>query len=1283
MGQAGMARRASAPCLALAALALLCWASPASADIEFCPPGEGAGQCAAPDPSNFSSHRGLALDYENGHLYVADEGDNRVAVFEEDGDFLFAFGWGVDTGAAKLETCTEASGCQKGLAGSGAGQFSKPSKIAVDNDAGSPNHRFVYVVDAGNSRVSLFDPTSPPVKFIRSVGSEGSAEGQFESRISIDVGPGGILHVLDNLPLGGLKFEHRLQRFKANGELMPPQCILFEGGPTESIAVDSAGNFWVASVGEGLGIRKYAADCGEVLFAEDSVNSLTLDEAGDLYAVQREFRDKALGNFVVITAYDAATGSVKSRFAYGRIPSAFVAEGLAVRDGGEAGIFVAVREEGSAKRIRRLDYPPPPPPLPSPGPIAAPPSLEIEGLGSAKATLVAEVNPEGEVPTQVHFEYLTQAEFEAQGGFTGPATKKTPTVNLSVPSGREFRLNTAEALAGCPNPQAEAGEPGKCLMPETTYRWRVVATNADGPGEGTVEGEPFTTKKSPELGEIYATKVGTDTARLNGEVNPNGIPASGYFEYVDDAAYQADIEEGGDGFAAAIKAPDEGKGQAPLDFGAGEDFITRQVAIFPLLPGTVYHYRLVADNALVDPKVSEAPRQLLTFEPPEAPPCPENDASRIGPGALLPDCRAYEMVSPLDKAGGDIKVLDTTSGVPGVLEQSSASGGKLAYGSLRAFGGAASAPFTSQYISLRIAGEEWRTHPINPPRRKPIYSATGQFETEFKAFSADLCETWLTTFAEAPLAPGGVAEYSNLYRRTDELCGEGGAAHYETLAPLEAPPGILGEAFAMELLGLSADGKQAVFMANGKLTEEGSGGGTRQLYESVRGAGLRLVCILPGGAPVNGSCTAGSGTLSADLGGAFSSDGERIFWSTPAGGEGKIYVRIGGTQTIPVSEAAEKAVGASKSWFWGSVDDGSKAIFSTEVEPGVSNLYEFDVEEEETDPIAEGVRGVMGMSADASRIYFASNNVLSESANSNGDKAVADKANLYLHEAGEGGGSTEFIATLANLDLTSNISQELDIRRTARVSPDGAHAAFASVAPLTGYDNKGADSGVATQEIYRYDAAADELVCVSCNPSGARPAGPATIPFLETNMHGRRILSEDGNRLYFQSADTLAARDTNGRVDVYQWEEPGAGGCDEADAAFSAPAGGCVELISSGQSPQDSRFVEAGPSGDDVFFATVASLLPQDFGLFDIYDARVDGGLPIPPPRGPECEGDACHAQIPSPEEPTAASSVYVAPPRAPGSARKRCAKDKRRVSVKGKSRCVPKRKRHHRRAKR
>ena len=171
----------------------------------------------------------------------------------------------------------------------------------------------------------------------------------------------------------------------------------------------------------------------------------------------------------------------------------------------------------------------------------------------------------------------------------------------------------------------------------------------------------------------------------------------------------------------------------------------------------------------------------------------------------------------------------------------------------------------------------------------------------------------------------------------------------------------------------------------------------------------------------------------------------------------------------------------------------------------------------------------------------------------------------------------------------------------------------------TGYDNSDRVSGKADAEVYRYDATANggagELLCASCNPSGARPvgrdliAGPfefwvaSQLPGWENNLYAPRALSEDGQRLYFESTDALTPRDTNGITDVYQWEALGAGGCEEDTPSFSPTNGGCVDLVSSGQSAKAARFHDASPNGQDVFFSTLESLVGQDYGLIDIYDA--------------------------------------------------------------------------------
>src|SRR5262245_21318844 len=129
---------------------LLAWAPKTMAELSFCPPGTGAGHC--------EHSAGIATDFETGHVYVADEGNNRIDVFEANGTFLLAFGWKVNatTPEEKLQTCTAVTECQKGSAGSGAGQFKSPKAVAVDNSSGAAKHDlYVFTPD---HRVQRFGP---------------------------------------------------------------------------------------------------------------------------------------------------------------------------------------------------------------------------------------------------------------------------------------------------------------------------------------------------------------------------------------------------------------------------------------------------------------------------------------------------------------------------------------------------------------------------------------------------------------------------------------------------------------------------------------------------------------------------------------------------------------------------------------------------------------------------------------------------------------------------------------------------------------------------------------------------------------------------------------------------------------------------------------------------------------------------------------------------------------------------------------------------------------------
>ena len=101
---------------------------------------------------------------------------------------------------------------------------------------------------------------------------------------------------------------------------------------------------------------------------------------------------------------------------------------------------------------------------------------------STFATLTAELDPLG-ADTHYRFQYLTEAQFNAAGGFAGPSLRETPEADLG--SGGSAGDSTEEVSSQISG-----------LSPETTYRFRVLATSEcepETPGATcTSEGEAAT-----------------------------------------------------------------------------------------------------------------------------------------------------------------------------------------------------------------------------------------------------------------------------------------------------------------------------------------------------------------------------------------------------------------------------------------------------------------------------------------------------------------------------------------------------------------------------------------------------------------------------------------------------------------------------------------------------------------------------------------------------------------------------------------------------------------------
>jgi hypothetical protein len=762
----------------------------------------------------------------------------------------------------------------------------------------------------------------------------------------------------------------------------------------------------------------------------------------------------------------------------------------------------------------------------------------------------------------------------------------------------------------------DPGRSAGVLYAATPYQTPITGSGGE-PGAGPLGYVLARAKENPpEVESESVTNVTTTTATLQAQINPKGSPTHYAFQYIIEAAYEAN--EPADRFVGASEAPLGG-----ADLGSGQKAISAAVALSGLEPDTGYRYRVVAsshcspdDEAKVCETLGSA--KLLRTYP-------------IQPPGLA-DNRAWELVSPAQKNGGEVipsepetaSCAECKPGVSGssiLPQQSSLDGEAVVYMGFP-FSFEEGAVLFNQYLSRRTPAG-WQTTILSPKLQ-------GAGEQGHKAFDPGLTKGLLYQ-VKPSLTPEAPSEYANLYSQP-------------TAAPLalggvlgSAPPNRLAgfgtDGFSLGYAGASADLSRVFFAANDALTEASpfapaavdGGASKNNLYEWSEGQ-LRLVNVAPGNAT-----TAPGATFAAGNAHGISSDGSRAFWSDEAG---QVYVREDGEETraIPVPG---KFLSASA--------DGSQVLLSS------GNIY--DLETEAVTDLSEGkggFEGIAGQSEDLSKVYFVDSEVLDETPNEHGDVAVKGKHNLYSWQ----GGSSTFIATLLTADNFGGINGGAWTvspgERTAEASPNGRWLAFRSDGRPTGYDNTGACAyspvenkfvpSAPCSEAYLYDSATGTLRCASCNPSGEAPKGPTRLRRLRFARHYQpqpRYLTDSG-RLYFDTLDSLSLSDTNeGVEDVYQYEPEGVGACKRE--------GGCVSLISAGHEAVDSNLLGIDESGRNVFFTSRDQLVLKDRDeLIDLYDAREDGGSPSETETGRgECQGEACQPQISAPNDPTPGSSSF------------------------------------------
>jgi DNA-binding beta-propeller fold protein YncE len=1241
-------RGIGAALIALAGLFLALGAATASGAqpeelIKF--PGDGLAGSAG---GRMQIPKGIAASPLSGDVYVTDVVNERIDEFSAWGTFVRAWGWdvveeGPDNTGTGFEICeAEEDVCKKGSQGTGAGQFGsgQAGGIAVDPETGD-----LYATDMGiNHRVQKFSASG---EFLLMFGGEVNKTSGADVCTKADIEGGDVCGAGVS---GSGDGEFLAQAFGSYLALSPDGQTVYVGDKDRIQEFGPGGAF------KGQ-IRFEDLHAEEEDFPESGfVLGLAADPvSGDLYVIAGTSSDLSSA---IASAFriDPASGEILGTLS---APTLGMPTSVATDS---AGSVYVVNRGNFRGEILEFD---------SDGNKLIP-SAEEEAIFKAEAEAESKEEP---------FEHFVR--------FGEPP--------IGASFSEEIQLTGIATDSGCESESddlyATYSRQGGGEISALAY------VNSFGPPPQNALKCPPPPPEAPEIAAQYASAVGTSSAKLRADINPHYDTSTTYY-----------LEYG------TGKCSEEGcEAQKPLPPGtqlsakiANAAIRSGAIAIGGLEEATTYHYRFVAVNSVGTVKgeggevgSDGAEGSFTTFPAPGSPKedCP-NQAFRSGFAARLTDCRAYELVSPAKRSpAGDVVSGLTGLGYPAELNQSSSDGEKLAYSSEFAFGDAVGGPITNEYIATRHGEEGWSTHAISPPREsKPINdNALIKKDIEEKAFTADLCSSWLMHDTDPVLGEGGIEGFPNVYRRDN--C-EPGADTYRGITSVQ-PPDTFAGFYWPEVQGVSADGARTVFRANAKLTADAPdlgpyGGSDAQLYEWSEGA-IRFICRLPNGSPLEAPCSAGLRNGSSNEGrenqveNAVSEDGRRIYWSASNDSEGQLYLRenadaeqspiSAGKCTEPETKACTYKVSNEAAQFWTAAADGSAALFTEG-----NKLREFDAASKKAKTLAESVAGVAGASEDLSLIYFVSRREL-------GGEGAEGEPNLYLRE--EGG--TKLVGTLAGEDLHQSVylalnpASEIPIGHGARTSADGEHLVFASTASLSGYDNRDAESGEPDAEVFLYDAGATGPVCISCNPSGARPVGrvpvttagaswvAALIPTAETQLYAPQIITEDGNRVFFESFDSLLARDNNGKEDVYEWERAGsAEACEELGADLYVPAsGGCLSLISSGEALQDSVFVDMSVENGarDVFFKTGQSLLGEDPGLIDIYDAREGGGLPEEETKKP-CELGACPSPSAPPDDPTPSSSSFEGPEEA--KPKPHCPKGKHRVNGK----CVKKKKHKHKKPK-
>jgi len=1233
--------------------------------------------------------QGVAVDGDSGNVYVSDRGNNRINVYDGVGNFIASFGFDTDatTAGTDYEVCPAADVCKAGVPGAGAGQIGSSLGeilgdvlgIAVSPADGSAATGNVFLADSENRRVNTYDlDGGSPSSF-----GSSATFGETQPRL-VAVDSRGIVYA-SNSKLGGEVERYDSQNANGGGTvfLAPIEASRNERQEIHFSGFADSDKFKLTCPnGEVTGytpwtsssevVKKldenYGSTCkSDVLVSgQPPYTTITLEYQGAFAATDVPtmtcFTVAGSGSCSVSTEQDGQKAALLNAGEFSQLGT----QGLAVgpdSDGGgpDTDTLYVLRDPRPGNTVVQQFGP-----ANEPGLTAAPTAVDdIHGSG-------ASIESGGGLGlNDVSGQLLVSSEARvADGDFkhgvyilADPATIPAPGLTIDPIAAK---TDTTATFSGTVDPKdalvsckfqystdqlswSDVPAPG-CRSLTVTGGSQAVSANATGLDPNThyfvrlAVSRPFilnstitsaivrnfdTDAPPPVISNVGAIQVTDTSARLVGAIDPRHSATGYVFEY---------------GTTPAL-----GSATAPLNIGSG----TKPIAVSQVLGGlkkdTDYYFRLVATNATATAASAGKSFHTRATTPPPASSsnCANEGLREQQSSTRLPDCRAYEMVSPADKNQGGVDQSAFNE-----FQMALSRNGEAATFCTNALFGESVLGHSGQpcapYLSKRTPTGWQTTDPVRPycpyDRNGFTGGQQGLLNPDFDRVFIRLAES--THCAVQPIDPGAADQSFNLYR--GDLTTS--PSSFELVKSDSEYAG-----YDSVLLGGSDDFSHVVFRQAGQ-------GDPNVLYDWEReGHGA---CVTPGGCinlisrGPDDVPFATASDLPTDVGisppdplsSAISADGERIYFQN----SGRLYMREGNAVTYDLSTPecavpADCGSGFGEERFDWANEAGDVVLFRSydkltdESAPQGSfgkKLYRWDRDAPPgnrlTDlstavTLAGGAqplaRGILGASEDGSVVYLVNNKELYRVV-WNGGNPTAERLGPYFafNLSGDSDAGDYLPQNSEFLTLDPNVLDRFD-----RVSADGKYLTITTPLALNLAADRDEDL-----DAYRWGEG-EGWTCVSCQLPGVPSAGGVNTMITECCDKGAgfysifvfgapsHMISDDGQRIFFTSRDALVPEDVNGEVscprikitnhsgsvyacdDVYEWHD------------------GTLSLISSGTASEGSFLIGVDSSGEDVAFITHDRLVGWDTDNgTDIYDARIGGGFPEPPAQPAICEGEAC-----------------------------------------------------------